>query len=70
MFVLLRTERMQLRNHGDAQTEKRSIYIPYIKFRMLEVRENETALRKLPGGVAHLRGNTDCCPLGCTVSGS
>jgi len=49
---------MQLRNHADTQPVKRSkgyaIYIYRIKFRMLEVRENELALRKLSGGTAHL----------------
>jgi len=58
MFALLRTKRMQLRNHADTQPVKRSkgyaIYIYRIKFRMLEVRENELALRKLSGGTAHL----------------
>jgi len=36
------------------------IYIHRIKFIMLEVRENEIAVRKLSGGSAHaqLRGNT------------
>jgi len=67
MFVLLRTERMQLRNHADAQTVKRSkrykgyatcvyihIYRDCIKFRMLEMREIEIALLKLSGGTAQL----------------
>jgi len=59
MFVLLRIERMQLRNHVDTQPMKRSnryaIYIHHIKFGMLEVRENEISLRKLSGGTAQLR---------------
>ena len=69
MFVLLRTKRMQLRNHADTQIVKRSqrqrgyaiyIYIYSIKFRVLEVSENEIALRKLSRGTAHaqLRGST------------
>jgi len=33
-------------------------YIYHMKFRMLEVRENEIALHKLSGGIAHLKGNT------------
>ena len=66
MFVLLRTKRMQLRNHACTQTVKRSqrwkdyaIYIYRIKFRMSEVRENEMALRKLSGGTARL---PSCAP--------
>ena len=31
------------------------LYIYRIKFRMLEVRKNEIALRKMSGGAAHLR---------------
>jgi len=64
MFVLLRTKRMQFRNHADTQTVQRSkgyaIYIYSIKLRMLEVRENDLALRKLSGGTGHLEGNTAC----------
>ena len=66
VFVLLRTKRMQLRNHADTQTVKRpqrlkgcAVYMYRIKFRMLEVRENEIALRKLSGGTAQLRS---CAP--------
>ena len=68
MFVLLHTNRVQLRNHADTQTVKRSqrqkgyaiyIYIPYTKFRMLEVRKNEIALHKLSGGTAHAHS---CAP--------
>ena len=33
-------------------------YIYRTKLRLLEVRENEIALRKLSGGIAHLTGNT------------
>jgi len=62
MFVLLRRKRMQLRNHADAQTVKLSqrwkgyaIYTNRIKFRMLAVRENEIALRKMSGATAQLR---------------
>jgi len=67
MFVLLRTKRMQLRNHPDTQTAKHSqrkkgyaihttnIYIYRPKFRILEVRKNAIALCKLPGGTAQLR---------------
>ena len=65
MFVLLRTKRMQLRNYVSTRPVKRSqrqrgyaiyiyIHIYGIKFRMLEVRENETALRKLSVGTVHL----------------
>jgi len=71
--VLLSTKRMQLRNHADAQTVKRSttlkglcgrpIYIYNIKFKMLEVHENEIARRNCLAvlrncAVVHLRGNT------------
>jgi len=66
MFVLLRTKRMQLRNYADTQTVKRfqrsksyAVHLFRIKFRMLEVRENEIALRKLSGGTAQLRS---CSP--------
>jgi len=59
MFVLLCMKRTQLRNHADTQTVKRSqrlkgyaIYMYRIKFRMLDMRENEIALRKLSGGTA------------------
>jgi len=31
-----------------------------IKFRMLQVRENEISLRIWSGGTAHLRGNVVC----------
>ena len=63
MVVLLRTKRMQLYNHADTQTVKRSqrwkgyaIYSLYsIKFGMLDVREKEIAVRKLSGGSAQLR---------------
>jgi len=65
MFVLLRTKRMQLRNHVDTQTVKRSqrlkgyaVYMYRIKFRMFEVHENEIALRKLSGGTAHAQLHT------------
>jgi len=55
---------MQLRNHADTQTVQRSkghaIYMYSIKLRMLEVLENDLALRKLSGGVGHLEGNTAC----------
>jgi len=69
MFALLRTKRMQFRSHADTQPVKRSkgvaiyIYIYRIKFRMLEVRENELALRKLSGGTVQLEGNTASCLL-------
>jgi len=65
MFVLFRTKRVQLRNHADTQTvncsQRWKGYVIYvytvhsIKFRMLEVRENEIALRNLSGGTAQLR---------------
>jgi len=62
MFDLLRTKRMQLRNHADTQPVQRylpqkvyAIYIYRIKFGMLEVLENEIALLKLSGGTAQLR---------------
>jgi len=62
MFVVLCTKRMQLRNHVDTNTEELpslkglcEVYTQRIKFRMLTVRENETALRKLSGGTAQLR---------------
>ena len=68
MLVLLRTKRMQLRNHADHKQRSapnvkkalRHIYI-YIyciyssKFRMLEMRDTEIALRKLSGGAAYSR---------------
>jgi len=67
MYILLRIKRMQLRNHADTQPVKPSqrymgytIYTYRIKFRNLDVRENETALRKLSGGTAQL----------CTLEGS
>jgi len=44
----------------------RYIYIYSIEFGMLEVRENEIALRKLSGGTAQLRtleGRLGSCPL-------
>ena len=57
--VLLHTKRMQLPNHADTQTVKRSqlcnTYIYRSKFRMLKVLEDEIALRKLSGGTAQLR---------------
>jgi len=71
MFVLLRTERVQLRNHACTNSEAFLrlkglcdiytvyIYIYRIKFRLCEVRENEIALRKLSGGAAQLRS---CAP--------
>jgi len=61
-FVLLRTKRMQLRNRADTNSKAfptlkglYDIYICRIKFRILEVRENEIALRKLSDGIAQLR---------------
>jgi len=54
LFVLLRTKRMQLRNHADTRTASETfqalkglchIHLS-IKFGMLQVRENEIALRK------------------------
>jgi len=66
MFALLRTKRIQLHNHADANSEAFPtlkglcviyiyIYIYRIEFRMLEVRKNEIALRKLSAGTARLR---------------
>jgi len=57
MFVLLRTKRMQLRNHADTQTVKRyKGYAMSIQYQILkQVRETEISLRKLSGGTAHLR---------------
>jgi len=52
---------MQLRSHADTQTVNRSqrwknyAIIYRIKFGMLQVRENETALRKLSVSAAQLR---------------
>jgi len=72
MFVLLRTKRMQLRNHADTQTVERSqrwkryaICIHLIAFRMLEVRDHEIAPRKLSGGTGQLRilGGTLLSPI-------
>jgi len=70
MFVLLHTKRMQLRNDADTKSQAfpalkgPCVYIHRIKFRMLEVRENEIALCKFLVvlrnlAVAHLRANTD-----------
>jgi len=48
---------MQKRNQWSVPNVKRvcDVYIYRIKFRMLEVRENEIALRKMSGGTAQLR---------------
>jgi len=50
--------RIQLRNHGDTQTVKRSkLYKDHgdIKFGMLQVCGNEISLCKWSGGIAYLR---------------
>ena len=52
-FVLLCTKCIRLRNHADTQPVKRFKGYAF-KFRMLEVHENEIALRKLSGSTAHL----------------
>jgi len=52
MFVMLRAKRMQLRMKRSQCWKGYAMYIYGIKFRMLEVRENEIALRKLSGGAA------------------
>jgi len=61
MFALLRTERMQLRNHRHRTSETFpslkglcDIYIYCIKYGILEVCENEISLRKWPPGTAQL----------------
>jgi len=65
MFVLLRTKRMQLRNHADTQTVKRSkqwsvtramryIYI-YLQYQIWNKCARQISLRKLCGGTAHFR---------------
>jgi len=61
MLALLRTKRMQLRNHADSKTMKRSlgwkgyaIYTYNIKFGLLEVRENEISLRTVCSGTRQL----------------
>jgi len=72
MFVLLRTKRMQQRNHADTQTLKRSqrwkgyatyIYIYRVKFRMSKVRGKWDSIAQIVWwhcAVAPLRKNTAC----------
>jgi len=73
---LLRTKRMQLRNHADSKTMKRSlgwkgyaIYTYNTKFGLLEVRDNEISLRTLCSGTRQLRTLEGTLALGLRLEG-